>query len=322
MAKNVDPPDHNKTKEQLIRALNLLRSEMADLSQKLIHPNTKKLDLPVGETEPWLRSLIDQAPGSLAMFDRQMRYLSVSRRWLSDFKLGERDLIGLSHYEVFPEISENWKNIHRRVLEGEVLRAEEDRFERADGSVQYLRWEVRPWQVSPGEIGGIIIYTEDITERKQAEEALKEKEEKYRALFENMAQGAFYQRSDGVVVDANPAVLKMLGITRDEGIGHTSYDFKLKVVGEDGSSLAPEEHPSMIALQTGKPVMNVVCGVSSPESMSYTWLSINAIPMFRSTEKRPYQVFVTLHDITDIKKTEEALRASEQRLHLALDAAF
>jgi PAS domain S-box-containing protein len=145
MAKNADPPDQHKTKEQLIRALNLLRSELADLSQKPIHPRTRKLDPPVGETEPWLRSLIDQAPGSLAMFDRQMRYLSVSRRWLSDFKLGERDLIGISHYEVFPEISENWKNIHRRVLEGEVLRAEEDRFERADGSIQYLRWEVRPW---------------------------------------------------------------------------------------------------------------------------------------------------------------------------------
>jgi two-component system, cell cycle sensor histidine kinase and response regulator CckA len=256
------------------------------------------------------------------MFDRQMRYLSVSRRWLSDFKLGERDLIGLSHYEVFPEISENWKNIHRRVLEGEVLRAEEDRFERADGSIQYLRWEVRPWQVSPGEIGGIIIYTEDITERKQAEEALKEKEEKYRTLFENMAQGAFYQRSDGVIVDANPAAFTLLGITRDESIGHASSDLKLKVVGEDGSSLAPEEHPSMIALQTGRPVMNAVCGISSPESLSYTWLNINAIPMFRSTEKRPYQVFVTLHDITDIKRTEEALRASQQRLHLALNSAF
>jgi PAS domain S-box-containing protein len=228
----------------------------------------------------------------------------------------------LSHYEVFPEISENWKNIHRRVLEGEVLRAEEDRFERADGSIQYLRWEVRPWQVSPGEIGGIIIYTEDITERKQAEQALKEKEEKYRTLFENMVQGAFYQRSDGVIVDANPAALALLGITRHESIGHASSDLKLKVVGEDGSSLAPEEHPSMIALQTGRPVMNAVCGVSSPESLSYTWLNINAIPMFRSTEKRPHQVFVTLHDITDIKRTEEALRASRQRLHLALDSAF
>jgi PAS domain-containing protein len=95
MAKKVDPLDHNKTKELLVRALNLLRSEMADLSRKLIHPKTKKLNLPLGETETWLRSLIDQAPGALAMFDRQMRYLSVSRRWLSDFKLGERDLIGI-----------------------------------------------------------------------------------------------------------------------------------------------------------------------------------------------------------------------------------
>jgi PAS domain S-box-containing protein len=345
MANEVDLTDQNTTKEQLIHELAIVRSQLAETSQELtllksrelkgatrhheVAENLSHCDIErkkvreePGESKERLRTLIDQAPCAMAMFDRQMRYLSVSRRWLSDYKLGERDLIGLSHYDVFPEIPEYWKNIHRRALAGEELRAEEDRFERADGSVHYERWEVHPWKVSPDKIGGIIIYSEDITGRKQAEQALKEQEEKYRTLFETMVQGAFYQRSDGVIVDANPAVLKMIGITRDEGIGHTSYDFKLKVVSEDGSSLAPEEHPSMIALQTGKPVMNAVCGVSGPETTSCTWLNINAIPMFRSTEKRPYQVFVTLHDITDIKRTEKALRASEQRLHLALDSAF
>jgi PAS domain S-box-containing protein len=107
------------------------------------------------------------------MFDREMRYLRVSRRWLADFGLGNRDLRGVSHYDVFPEISERWKEVHRRGMAGEVLREESDRFKRADGSVQWLRWEMRPWHETSGRIGGIVIFVEDITASKQAEKEIR-----------------------------------------------------------------------------------------------------------------------------------------------------
>jgi PAS domain S-box-containing protein len=125
------------------------------------------------QSEDNLRLFIEYAPVSLAMLDRQMRYLSVSRRWLTDYNLDGRDILGLSHYEVFPEISEYEKEIHRRGLAGEVVRSEGDRFERLDGSVQYLRWEVRPWYDASGGMAGIVIFTEDITARQEAEDALR-----------------------------------------------------------------------------------------------------------------------------------------------------
>ncbi|TAL46772.1 MAG: response regulator, partial [Methylovulum sp.] len=120
------------------------------------------------ESEERLRLFIEHAPAALAMFDCDMRYLAVSRRWMDDYFLGDRDIIGCSHYEIFPEITERWKAVHRRGMAGEVVRAEADCFERADGAVQWLRWEVRPWRTADGAVGGIVIFSKDITRYRQA----------------------------------------------------------------------------------------------------------------------------------------------------------
>ncbi len=111
------------------------------------------------------RLFVEHAPAALAMFDREMRYLHASPRFRADYGLGDRDLRGVSHYDVFPEIPERWKEAHRLGLAGEKVCEENDRFVRADGSVHWLRWEIDPWHDSDGQIGGIVIFAEDITER-------------------------------------------------------------------------------------------------------------------------------------------------------------
>jgi PAS domain S-box-containing protein len=115
------------------------------------------------ESQERLQLLIDHAPAALAMFDRDMRYLAASQRWRDDYALGEREILGYSHYDIFPEIPERWKAVHRRGLAGEVIATDEDRFDRADGSVQWLRWLVRPWHAHDDSVGGIVLFSEDIT---------------------------------------------------------------------------------------------------------------------------------------------------------------
>ena len=113
--------------------------------------------------------LLSQAPAALAMFDQEMRYLAASRRWFEIHSIRNPDIIGVSHYKILPEISDVWKDAHRRGLAGEIIRNDEDRFIRFDGTIQWFKWEVLPWHTKEGEIGGIIIFAEDITRLKEAE---------------------------------------------------------------------------------------------------------------------------------------------------------
>src|SRR5208337_2179435 len=115
------------------------------------------------ESAEQFRLFVEQAPVGIAMFDRDMRYLAASERWLSIFGLSEESLVGRSHYEVVPDLPKSWKEAHRRALSGETVREEQDAFPRADGRLQWRRWEMQPWRGANGTIGGILIFSEDVT---------------------------------------------------------------------------------------------------------------------------------------------------------------
>lgn len=118
--------------------------------------------------EAILRLFIQYAPAGIAMFDRNMCYLIASQRWVDQYNLESiESLIGRSHYEIFPEIPQRWREIHQRCLAGAIEKSEEDFFILANGSKQWEWWEVHPWYTAKDEIGGIIIFSIDITNLKQ-----------------------------------------------------------------------------------------------------------------------------------------------------------
>ncbi len=124
----------------------------------------------VQEKENLLSTFVRHTPAAVAMFDHKLCYVAASDRWYTDYGLEGRDVIGKNHYEIFPEILENhpdWKDIHQQAINGEIIKVDEEKFQREDGSLEWLRYELHPWSKGNGEKGGIIMFTENITERKQ-----------------------------------------------------------------------------------------------------------------------------------------------------------
>ncbi len=129
----------------------------------------KEKEAALAHSRGLMQYVIEHMSSAVAVHDRDLRYIFVSQRYLDEYKLKERDIIGKYHYDVFPDLPQKWRDVHRRALAGEISRAEDDPYQRQDGSLEWTRWECRPWYEADGSIGGIIVYTEVTTERKLAE---------------------------------------------------------------------------------------------------------------------------------------------------------
>jgi PAS domain S-box-containing protein len=130
----------------------------------------KRAEDALREREEQLRLCVEHSPTAIVMLDREMKYLVVSHRWMEAYRLGEQSIVGRSHYEVMSDIPQRWIEILQRCLAGAIEKCDEDPFLRTDGTTDWVRWEVRPWRQADGAIGGIIIFSENITERKLAQE--------------------------------------------------------------------------------------------------------------------------------------------------------
>lgn len=148
------------------------QSRVAELEALLSQNQPNQADSQLNH-DAQLAVFVEHAPAAIAMLDKEMKYLLVSRRWLTDYHLDASHVIGRSHYEIFPDIPDHWRAVHQRCLMGAVESSDSDPFPRADGTMDWVRWEIRPWRKDDGEVGGLFIFTEVITEYKKSESSLK-----------------------------------------------------------------------------------------------------------------------------------------------------
>jgi PAS domain S-box-containing protein len=192
---------------KLTGAVNML----VDISER------KRAEEVLAAREAQLAVFVEHAPAAIAMFDRDMRYLALSRRFVADYRLPPiTQLIGRSHYEMFADIPKRWHDIHARVLAGEELSHDEDLFPRQDGRSEWVRWLMTPWRRVDGSVGGALLFAEVRTEQVEARRALAESEARFHAAFENAAVGVVLVDPQGSLLRVNDIFARMLGYSTAE----------------------------------------------------------------------------------------------------------
>jgi diguanylate cyclase (GGDEF)-like protein/PAS domain S-box-containing protein len=188
----------------------LIRGTMQDITRD------KAREDELRQSKELLQLFIEHAPVALAMFDREMRYLAASRRWLENnlLETGE-SVLGRNHYELHPSLTEQIKEAHRRGLAGEAVSNDREKIILPDGSIRWSRWDVRPWRTGDGEIGGILIFTEDVTSKMQIDERVLLAAQ----VFSNIREGILIADADGLIVDVNESFTRITGYHREEVLG-------------------------------------------------------------------------------------------------------
>ncbi len=259
------------------------------------------------------KHFIDGAPVAIAMFDTQMNYIAASNRWIEDYNLHGQELVGKSHYEIFPEITDELKDIHKRALAGAILRSDGDEFVRADGTIQHLRWEVHPWYSSSGNIGGIILFSEDISERINTEKALKmsEKRLKMGMSIASLAYWEYDVKSDTFTF--NDQFYSLYGTSKQQEGGYqmSSREYAKRFIPPEESSMVAEE--TVKALETDDPdyFSKVQHRIIRPDGKERVMLI--RIVVVKDEDGQTIRTMGVNQDITELKLIEEDLSISERR---------
>ncbi|MFH1880303.1 MAG: PAS domain S-box protein [Bacillota bacterium] len=258
-------------------------------------------------SEENLRMFIEHAPASIAMFDRNMVYLSVSRRFYTDYGITDPNVIGRSHYDVFPELPERLKAIHRRCLKGKPEKSEAEPFIRADGKVDWVRWEVRPWYTAKGVIGGILLFSEVVTAHKEAEAALRASEERWKFALEGAGDGIFDWDCQTNTVFFSPQWKAMLGY-QDGEIGNTIEEVFRRIHPDDKGTVT-EILRKLSSGETSRhsTQIRLLC-----KDGRYKWILSRGLVLSRDKSGKPLRIIATHTDIDTLIKVQESLFISNR----------
>ncbi|MCZ0898454.1 PAS domain-containing protein, partial [Microcoleus sp. HI-ES] len=285
-----------RTPEPQSRKVALLFKEISDRKQ------SENL---LRQQEEQLRLFVKHSPAGVAMFDRQMRYMLVSDRWLASYGLGTQNIVGRSHYDIFPNLPDRWKQVHQRCLAGAVEIGQEDQFPRPDGSIDWVRWEIHPWRTNTNEIGGIIIFSEVITERKNAEIALQAASQQVSNILESITDAFMALDSQWRYTYVNATAEKLLSRSRNDLLGRSIWEL-FPAEGESNSRVYQEFHRV----------------VSEQVSVKFEEFS-PSLQMYIEVSAYPAAEGLTAYwsDISDRQRTEEELRQKNAILNVINESA-
>jgi len=249
----------------------------------------------------------------IAMFDRNMHYIAVNQSWVDTYQLGSIEaILGHSHYELFPNLPERLRQVYQQALLGTTIISHEDAFILADGSIQWAKWEVQPWFLNTGEVGGIVIFLEDITERKQAEIALRESQQFVKTVLNSFPLAIFWKDSQSIFQGCNEKFASVSGLNSpSEVIGKTVFDFPCNELQAQGY-LADDRQ----VIESGQAKLGIEETITLPTG-EQIWVETNKVPL-RDVNGNVIALICTFQDITRRKLAED----ERNRLFSFLDSSL
>ncbi|MDC7231009.1 MAG: PAS domain-containing protein [Sphaerochaetaceae bacterium] len=184
-------------------------------------------------TSALLHYVIEHSRYAIAIHDTELRYLYVSKKYCEEYHIPDGNaIIGKHHYEVIPNLPEKWRKVHQRCLKGEVISGEDDPYTHEDGSMDYTRWECRPWYRESGKIGGIIVYTELLTQQKKMASELKEAHDYLDALLMESNSPILVWDASFTITRTNHSFASLLGLPISDIVGK-NVGFVLTSLGQE-----------------------------------------------------------------------------------------
>src|SRR5882672_2163192 len=267
--------------------------------------------------------LVDSLAVPVFFKSRDGRYLGVNRAWEEFFGIKGEAFIGKRVADLYPQdpaIAERHAAMDRELYARPGRQSYEITVRTRGGELRDTLYYKATYADARGEVAGLIGAIIDITVRTQAERALRENEERWRAIVNSANEGILvYDRSLNIVA-GNQAAERIIGVPLAEIIGARGFTSLLPCVHADGRPVQPDDRPTRIMVRTGKPLTGHVVGIKRPGG-AYTWVSVNTGFLRHHDSADWYGVVSSFTDITAQRNAESALRESEERYRRTFELA-
>src|SRR5207248_3297094 len=267
--------------------------------------------------------LVDALPVPVFFKSRDGRYLGVNRAWEDFFGVDGDSFVGKQVADLYPHdpaIAEKHAAMDRELYAAAGRQSYEITVRARDGELRDTIYYKATYSDARGDVAGLIGTIIDITGRKSAESALRDNEERWRAIVNSANEGILVYDRNLKVIAGNQAAERIIGVPLAEIIGANGFTSLLPCVHSDGTPVATDDRPTRIMVKTGKPLSGHVIGIKRPGG-AHTWLSVNT-GFLRTTDSQDwYGVVSSFTDITAQKNAEQALRESEERYRRTFELA-
>src|SRR5919108_1889665 len=233
--------------------------------------------------------LIERLPVPMYVKGRDGKYLGVNRAWEELFGLKRASFLGKTVADLYPrnpEIAEQHARKDRELWEHPGSQSYEIPIVTPGGR---RRDTIYCKATFPGGLVGAIF---DVTAQKTAEKLLRESEERWRATVDSASEGMLVYDRDLVIVSANRAAERIVGLPVSEMVGKAGFTSLLPCIREDGTPLTQEERPTRVTVRTGQPQTGRIVGIKRADG-AVTWLSVNTAFLRREDETGYYGLVST-----------------------------